>query len=151
MPDPEIAHADTPRLALLHHPLQRLPHLLPVSRPAVRAVYQEQIHIPVLARVDGFDALEALLIAFFDGAAGGEDLGGEEDFGARDAGLADGFAHFRLVTVELSGIDVAVAGAQGGQAGGDADGGIGAVDTEAKAGHGVGGVEDGDGGGEGEL
>lgn len=114
-------------------------------------MYQEQIHIPIVARVDGFDAVEAFLVALFHGAAGGEDFGGEEDFGTRDTGLAHGFAHFGLVTVELGGVDVAVAGTEGGQAGGGADGGVGAVDAETEAGHGVGGVEDGDGGGEGEL
>lgn len=147
----EIAHADGARLAVGVQPLQRLPHLLPVFSSAVRAVDQEEVHVAVVPRVDGRDAVEAFRVRLVDGAGRGEDFGGEEDFAARDAGLAHRFAHLALVLVELRRVDVAVAGAQGGEAGGDADVGRGAVDAEAEAGHGVRGVEDGDGGLQGEL
>lgn len=152
LPLPEITNPNTPHLPFLHQPLQRLPHLPHRLLPPIRTVYQEQIHIrPILLPINLLHTIQAFLVRFLGRSAGGEDFGGEEDFGARDAGLTHRGAHFGLVAVELGGVDVAVSTAEGGEAGFYADGGGGAVDAEAEAGHRVGGTRDWEGGCEGEF
>lgn len=133
MPDTIIANPDTLRLPLIHHLLQRLPHLLPCRGPPARTVNQKQIHIPPLA-VDLRHALPTLPVRGLGAAARGQDLGGDEDVLARDAGLADGVADFGFVLVVLRRVDVTVAGAQGGQARFGALRAVRLVDAEAEAG-----------------
>ena len=65
--------------------------------------------------------------------------------------MAHGFPHLGFVGVVLRGVDVAVAGLEGVEAGGDGDGGRGLVEAETEAGHGEGGGVDGDGGGDGVI
>ena len=148
---PIITHPDALRPPLLIQPLQRQPHLLPLRAPAVWTVYQEQIHIPIptITTINLPHALHTLPVALLHAARRSEDLGRGEDLASRQSGFADGRAHFGLVGVELSGVDVAVAGGEGGQAGLDAEVGWGLVDAETEARDGEGGVGEGDGGLEG--
>ena len=143
MPDAIIANPNTLRLPLIHQLLQRLPHLLPRRRPPTRTVNQKQIHIPLLA-VDLGHALPTLPVRGVGAAARGEDLGRDEDVFARDAGLADGVPDFGFVLVVLRRVDVAVAGAQGGQARFRALRAVRLVDAEAEAGDPDGAVGEGE-------
>ena len=106
--------------------LRQLLHLLPrvdvvpalmvllqvLGRRAARPVNQVQINIvqpqALQARVD---ALRHALVPRV------VELGGDPDLGARDARVADGGADLGLVAVGEGGVDVAVAGLEGGEDG----------------------------------
>lgn len=52
MADAKVADANTPYFALVVQPLKRQPHLLPLLHAAIGAVYEEQVDIAVLPRVN---------------------------------------------------------------------------------------------------
>ena len=141
--DPEIADADTLRPAHLVQLLEREPQLLALLLAAARAVDQETIHIPAIGflAADPVHAVATLLQRLGETPCGGEDLGRDEDVGARGhagrrrlvVAAAHRGADFGLVAVELRRVDVAVADAEGGRARGDALRGRGLVDAEAEA------------------
>jgi len=141
MRHPKIANPNTLRLPLVHQFLQRLPHLLYRLRTSTRRVYQEQIHIPTLPSPFNFlNTLGALLVRRPRRTSRRHYLSGKKDFGPFEAGLAKSPAHFNLVAIELRRVDVAVAGAEGVQAGFDGGLGVGLVDSEAEAGDFEGGI-----------
>lgn len=78
MSNAEVADTNCPRLALFQQLLQGLPHLLSGLRSAARCVYQEQVHVPVLA-IHLVHAFQHLRIRLVYAAFGEEDLGGKED------------------------------------------------------------------------
>lgn len=125
--DAKVAHADGPRAALAAQPLERLPRGGALLGPAARGVDEEEVHVAASAGagagvVDLVDALQAGAVVLVGRARHLEDLGGDEDVGAGEAGLAEGLADLGLVLVVLGSVDVAVARLEGGEAGGEGAG-----------------------------
>ena len=109
-----VADADALRFTLLVHPLQGQPHLLPRGLARIRAVNQEQIHVPRL-RIQLLDALDTLGIAPLYRPSSGEDLGGQKDVLARNPRLLDSKADLGLIGVELRRIDMSISALQSGE------------------------------------
>lgn len=73
---------------------------------------EEQIKVPIVSG-DLLDAGKYLVVGSFQRAGRTEDLACDEDIAARKTGLADRFADFLLVHVELGRVDVSVPGLEG--------------------------------------
>jgi len=71
------------------------------------------------------------------------DFGGDEEGGPGKSGLLDCETNFGFILVELCGVDVPVAGGEGGEDGGHALGAWGLEDAKAETGDGDGGVREG--------
>ena len=72
---------------------------------------KEKVHEAIFS-VDFLHAFEAFLVAFVYAAASAEDLGCEEEGGARQGGLFGCLPHLFLIPVELGAVDVAVSALQ---------------------------------------
>ena len=81
----EIAYANALYLPLLIQLLERLPHLFPLGTACIWAVYQEQIHIAIAARINLFYAVETFLVGLSNASACRENLGADEHLGPREA------------------------------------------------------------------
>ena len=119
MSDAVIADANIPHLPRLLRLLQRKPHQPSALLPTIRAMYQKQIHISVFS-IQLLHALCDHLVRRIDIAAGEQDLGRDEELVARNLGFADSAPDGGLVGVVDCGVDVAVAGLKGFEAGFDA-------------------------------
>lgn len=111
---PPVTHPDTARLALDVQALQALPQLPPLGRRAHRRVDQKQIDVSFLARIQRLDAAQAALVAALHAALRGQDLGRDEELGARNARGAHCGADGGFVAVVLRRVDVPVASGEGG-------------------------------------
>lgn len=111
MPDAVVADSNLAGLAFFLGLLQRKPHQLPLLRPGIGAVDQEQVDVAVLAG-ELLDALQDALVCGLDVAPGAEDLGRQVDVLALKAGFAQCLPDLLLVCVVLRRVDVAVAGFQ---------------------------------------
>jgi hypothetical protein len=135
--DAKVAHTDTTHFPLPVYLLQCQPKFSPCLGSSVGAVNEKQVHVVMLftsRRIELAYALEAFCVALVDGPRGGEDLGGDEDVLARDAGLLQRKADFSFISVDLSCVDVTVARLESREAGLDAETRRGVVYTEAEEG-----------------
>ena len=130
MPDTVIADANVPRFAIRFRLLQGLPHQLPTLFPSVGAVYQEKIHISIFTG-QLLDTVLDGLVCRFKIFARREDLGGDIELGTGNSRFANSLANARFVGVILSGVDVAIASFDGGEAGLYAGRRWGLVDAES--------------------
>ena len=107
----EVRNTNRTDLTLLLQLNQRTPRIQVQALLRLSPVNQVQVNVVGTQLLQGsLERLESALVTLI----GVPQLGGEEDIFASHIGVSDSAAHARLVAVDSGGVDVAVAGLQGG-------------------------------------